>query len=203
MKGTVDSALRSLRNLKRPSKAANIRLLRTRGETATSLAIRDATSADIPALARVHVVTWNDTHGMRHGGPTYELRERQWRETFNRTDWWFCFVAERGNGELVGFAKGVPYQHGDLPDFAGELNKIYLLRDYQRLGIGRRLVGHVARRFLQHGINAMVLFGDDRNPSCACWDALGGERLYGPNGEFNGGYGWRDLRRLASTCPAD
>jgi GNAT superfamily N-acetyltransferase len=101
----------------------------------------------------------------------------------------------------VGFAKGVRYAHSDLPEFSGELNKIYLLRDYQPVGLGRRLVGHVARRFLVQGIGSMVLFGEARNPSCAAWDALGGERLYGPGGEFNGGYGWRDLRCLASMCP--
>jgi len=60
---------------------------------------------------------------------------------------WFCFVVENRKGELVGFAKGKTYNHSDLPDFSGELNKIYLLREYQRLGLGRRLVGCVARRF--------------------------------------------------------
>jgi GNAT superfamily N-acetyltransferase len=204
MKDTVNAMLRSLRNLRRPSKATNSRLLRARGETAASLVIREATSSDIPALARLHVTTWNATHGGGPNGPTYELRERQWREAFSRVDGsWFCLVIKRSSGELVGFAKGVRYQHSDLPDFAGELNKIYLLREYQRQGLGRRLVGHVARRFLGQGIGSMVLFGEARNPSCACWDALGGERLYGPNGEFHGGYGWRDLQRLAAACPVD
>ena len=173
-------------------------------EATASLAIRDATAPDIPALARLHVTTWNATHGKRPNGPTYELRERQWRETFDSEDTrWFCFVIERANGELVGFAKGVPYAHSDLPDFAGELNKIYLLREYQRQGLGRRLVGHVARRFLGQGIPSMVLFGEARNPSCLFWDALEGERLYAADGAFHGGYGWRDLRRLASICPME
>ncbi len=202
--GAIDAAVRSLRNLKRPSKTTNSRLLRARGETAASIAIRDAAASDIPALARLHVSTWNATHGWRPNGPTYELREHQWRQTFGRNDArWFCLVVERPNSELVGFAKGVPYEHRDLPGFAGELNKIYLLREYQRQGLGRRLVGHVVRRFLSQGITSMVLFGEARNPSCGFWDALGGERLYAANGEFHGGYGWRDLHRLASICPAE
>ena len=93
--------------------------------------------------------------------------------------------------------------NGGLPGFAGELNKIYLLRDYQRQGLGRRLVGHVARRFLSQGIASMVLFGEARNPSCGFWDRLGGERLYAANREFHGAYGWRDLRSLASKCSSD
>jgi ribosomal protein S18 acetylase RimI-like enzyme len=205
MTGVVDATIRRLRNLRRPSAAANASRLRARGEQVASLVVRDAISSDLPALARLHVETWNATHrGGRSGGPTIELRERQWREAFSRADGsWFCVVLERADGALVGFAKGTPYAHADLPAFAGELSKIYLLEEYQRLGLGRRLVGHVARRFLSRGIESMVLFGDARNPSSACWDALGGEPLPHPDGSFSGSYGWRDLRRLADACPTD
>ena len=204
MKRLADTTFRFLRNLRRPSKGENLALLRTRGETVASLAIRDATSSDIPALARLHVTTWNATYGVGQGGPTYELRERQWREAFSSVDGsWFCLVIERSNGELIGFAKGKRYASSDLPEFAGELNKIYLLEEYQRVGLGSRLMGHVVRRFLDEGIRSMVLFGDPGNPSCACWDALGGERLYSPRGDFDGAYGWRNLHDLAAMCPAD
>jgi len=133
------------------SKARNTRLLRARGETVVSLVIRDAAASDIPALARLHVETWNATHSWWNKGPTYELREHQWRDAFGHADGsWFCLVVERSNSELVGFAKGRLYD-GDLNGFGGELNKIYLLREYHRLGLGRRLVGYVARRFLRQG----------------------------------------------------
>lgn len=103
--------------------------------------------ADIPALAALHVKTWSETYWSVRHPPNYELREYQWREQFQKTDGkWFCFVVEDRKGALVGFAKGAAYASSDLPDYSGELNKIYLLRDYQRLGLGRQLVGHVARR---------------------------------------------------------
>src|SRR5262249_25941033 len=89
----------------------------------------------------------------------------------------------------------------DSSDVSGVLSKIYLLREYQRLGLGRRLVGHVARRFLSQGVHTMVLFGIPQNPSCAFHEVLGGERLFTENGEFHGGYRWPDLQRLASICP--
>ena len=169
-----------------------------------SLIIREAIASDIPALADLHVRTWNATYPEVQKKPTYEIRERQWREAFEVTDGsWFCFVVEGPNGELVGFAKGVPYEHGDLPGFAGELNKIYLLRKYHRRGLGRRLLGHVARRFLNQGISSMLLFGDARNPSNGFYEALGAERLVDNAGNFHGGYGWRDLRSLASVCPVE
>lgn len=169
-----------------------------------SLIIREATAADIPALAELHVKTWNATYPRVEKKPTYAVRERQWREAFAVTDGSvFCFVVEGPGGELVGFAKGVSYEHGDLPGFAGELSKIYLLGEYQRRGLGRRLVGHVARRFLSRGVTSMVLFAEPENPSCRFYEVLGAERLLDDAGQFHGGYGWRDLRRLASICPID
>jgi len=73
-----------------------------------SFHLRDAREADIPTLARLHVQTFNETHrGGRPGGPSYELRERQWRDAFAVQDSsWFCYVIEDDGGELVRFAKG-------------------------------------------------------------------------------------------------
>jgi GNAT superfamily N-acetyltransferase len=183
-----------------PSKSENARLLRERGETPASLIIREATAADVPALGQLHVTTWNATYApMLMNGPPVAVREHQWREAFANPDGsWFCFVVENSKGDLVGFAKG---RRSDHPEYAGELNKIYLLRDYQRLGIGRRLVGHVVRRFLAQGITTMWLFGDARNPSSAAWLALGARKTDDDPG--SGNYGWRDLRQLAEACPID
>jgi ribosomal protein S18 acetylase RimI-like enzyme len=112
----------------------------------------------------------------------------------------FCFVIENQHGELVGFAKGTRYAHPDLPNYSGELSKIYLLPEYQRLGLGRRLVGHLARRFLAQGISTMLLFADAGNPSCRFFEALRAEKILDAAGKFHGGYGWRDLRTLAAIC---
>lgn len=165
MKNLITAIVRVLLGLKRPSKATNTRRLWERGQTLSSFIIREATPADIPALAALHVKTCSETYWNVRHPPNYELREYQWREQFQKQDGkWFCFVVEDRSGALVGFAKGVAYASNDLPGYSGELNKIYLLRDYQRLGLGRRLVGHVARRFLSQGISSMVLFGVAQNP---------------------------------------
>lgn len=204
LKNVVDDITRFVRGLGRPSNTENEQLLSQRGESLESLVVREATSDDIPALARLHVKTWNDTYGSVVNPPSVQLRERQWREQFAKSDRsWFCFVIENSRRELVGFAKGMSYASDDLPNYSGELNKIYLLREYQRLGLGRRLVGHVARRFLEQGVTTMVLFGTPQNPSCAFHEALEGEKLFAKNGAFHGAYGWRDLQRLAALCPIE
>ena len=198
MKNLLNSFRLYLNGYKRPSKKANMRKLHERGETIDSFTFRDATKEDIPELAALHVKTWADTYWTVMFPPTFKVREYQWRKIFSQENdgSWFCILIVDKKNKLVGFAKGKTYKHSDLPEFSGELNKIYLLSNYQRIGLGRKLLGFVARRFLGKGINNMVLFGTAQNPSCAFHEAMGGERLYAKNGEFHGGYCWRDLKSL-------
>ena len=156
--------------------------------------LREARIHDVPALAALHVATFKEAHGKR-GAPTYALREMQWRTSFERDVDWFCYVAEAADRQLVGFAKGTLHD-GGVPGFEGELNKIYVLRAWHRLGIGRALVEQVARHFLAQGVGSMLLFGDARSASNGFYERLGAQRLFSRQGEFHGGYGWRDLRRL-------
>ena len=163
----------------------------------TPFRIRDALVEDAPALAALHVRTFRETHG---GGPGVDVRTEQWRTILGRGDARdFTVVVENDRGALVAFARGRPHD-GGIPAFAGELNKIYVLRELQGLGLGRLLVGTVAERFLGLGMHSMLLFGDARNRSNGFYEHMGAERLQSPEGEFHGGYGWRDLAVLAARC---
>jgi len=166
-----------------------------------TFSLRVAHEADIPRLAELHVQTFNETHrGGRPGGPSYELRERQWREAFALRDGsWLCYVIEDAEGNLLGFAKGIPHD-GGLSEYQGELNKIYVLRRVQRQGLGRRLLCAVAAGFVAKGVTSMLLFGEATNPSNGFYESFGAERLYSEKGEFHGAYGWRDLRLLVERC---
>jgi GNAT superfamily N-acetyltransferase len=163
--------------------------------------IRQAKPEDIPALAQLHVQTFNETHrGGRPGGPSQELRERQWSEAFSRPDGgWFSFVVEDDGGKLIGFAKGTRHD-GSVPGFAGELNKIYVLRRFHQQGVGRLLLCSVARRFVGESVGSMLLFGEATSPSNGFYEAFGAERLYNERGGFDGAYGWRDLAGLVAIC---
>jgi len=167
-----------------------------------SFKITEATISDVPALAALHVQTFNETHGFHPGGPTYELREYQWQKMFQQKDEsWFCFVMEDEPRKLIGFAKGQPYQHADCPGFTGELNKIYLLNNYHKRGLGRQLICKVAHEFIRRGIGSMLLFGDANSPSNGFYERMGAEKLFAKNGGFHGGYGWKDLQDLITNCP--
>ncbi|MBC8065373.1 MAG: GNAT family N-acetyltransferase [Chlorobia bacterium] len=137
-------------------------VLKWRGEEEASEPLfitRPTTLADVPALARLHVQTFNESHGP---GPSVETREAQWRQKL-ADDKGFCFVAIDPQRELVGFANGNPYELDDLP-YDGRLEKIYVLRAWHRQGIGRRLMSEVADTFLKQGIQSMLLFSEANNP---------------------------------------
>lgn len=148
-------------------------------------------------LADLHVRTFNETHvGPFGSGPTYETREWQWREKLSEMDaTTFALVLETDAKQLVGFIWCHPTQ--DNLKWAARLNKIYLLREYQRRGLGKRMVTAAVDRLLEHGLTSMVLFTEvDNEPACNFYEQLGGERQLNERGVFEGMYGWADLRKL-------
>ena len=165
-----------------------------------SFTIREATIADLPDLAALHVASFNETHGM-FNAPTIATRKWQWENIFqNKNDSWFCVVIEKENEGLIGFAKGQLYNHADHSEYLGELNKIYLLQKYQKLGLGRQLICKVANEFIQRGITSMLLFGDANSSSNKFYELMGAEKIFAKNGEFHGGYGWINLQNLVVNC---
>jgi len=176
----------------RPTGEGNARRLRERGESLDSIVFRDAVAADIPALADLHVTTWNATYNTTRG-PTIATRTWQWNQVFakeNRRD--FVLVLEDRNGRLIGFAWGKPHEG----EFEGELSKIYLRWEYHGLGLGRRMMAETARRFLDRGIHSFILFAELSNPTLGFYDRMGGERLFDDRGIFGGAYAWRDPKTL-------
>jgi L-amino acid N-acyltransferase YncA len=196
---TVISGKRIVWARKRNTKAQNARLFQARGETMASFVIRDATSADITALARLHVTAWNAAYGVT-SGPTVQLRERQWRETFAKPSGdWFVLLVVDPRGELVGFARGVKRPNG-----TGDFNKLYLLPAYQRFGLGSRLVGHLVRRFLAMGVRSMSGYVEPGNPSGKFFEHTGARPGRDHRGRVNySEYVWDDLELVAARCRID
>lgn len=195
VKVLVTSFKRFLLGLRRPSKATNLRLMKERGEDVNAFKIREARPEELKELVDLHVTTWNDTYPYVLSKPTHQIREYQWKKLFElKENKWFCYVVEDGSGKLVGFASG---NLNDSSQTTGNLSKIYLLRNYQRLGLGRKLMVEAARHFRSIGINSMVLFAEADNPSIRFYEVLGGERMYDDKGNFHGGYRWRSLEQLA------
>ena len=157
---------------------------------------REAREEDLPQLVELHVTSWNATYPNYFPKPSKDLRENQWRKSFKeKEDDWFCFVVLNDQKNIVGFAIGNNFNDPDLP-YKGQLNKIHFFKEYQRLGLGRKLVAKVVERLLDRGITSMILFADPENPNIRFYDVLQGERILDKDGKFQGAFGWEDIRKI-------
>jgi RimJ/RimL family protein N-acetyltransferase len=164
---------------------------------------RDVMNSDLDALAQLHATAWRQTYepifGTGYQFPTAELRKQQWEQKFTDKDEnWFCIVAEISE-QLIGFVSGNNYSSKELPDFDGELNKLYLLKEYQGFSIGRNLFIEACNRFLKNGISTMVAFTEPQNPTGKFFEYMGGKKLFNQEGLFHGAYGWFNLKSLPKS----
>ncbi|MDQ3929093.1 MAG: GNAT family N-acetyltransferase [Chloroflexota bacterium] len=171
------------------------------------MVIREATPADAPGIAKVHVDSWRTTYrGILPddflAGLSYEARERYWAGAIGNPDYrGFLYVAEDGPGNIVGFAAGGPPQTEETT-YEGELYVIYVLEGYQGRGIGRKLVSAVVSRLNETGIHSMLVWVISSNPFRRFYEVLGGEKVYEKEFQLGGvmltewGYGWMDTRSM-------
>jgi GNAT superfamily N-acetyltransferase len=169
--------------------------------------IRTATTADVSAIARVHVESWRTTYkGLVPddylASLAYKHRELLWREVLSRPGGQgLVYVAEDAPGDIVGFASGGPERSGD-PVYTGELYAIYLLESWQRRGLGRQLTVAVVSQLIQLGFTSLLIWVLAENPSRRFYEALGGHQVREKLGTTAGvqrlevAYGWRDARTL-------
>lgn len=97
---------------------------------------------DALGIAKVHVDSWRTTYkgivpGTYLNNLSYSKREEVWRKNLLSGEVW---VAETDEGEIIGFSSGGKERSGNYPGFEGEVYAIYLLKGYQKQGIGKRLI---------------------------------------------------------------
>jgi L-amino acid N-acyltransferase YncA len=172
--------------------------------------IRQATMADVAAIARVHVESWRTTYqGILPddylANLTYAQREFLWREILSkRGGHSLTYVAEDDSGDIVGFASGGPERSGDSV-YTGEIYAIYLLESWQGQGIGRQLTVTLVRQLMQQRLASLLVWVLAENPSRRFCEVLGG-RMVRERLEMIGGvqltdvaYGWLDAGTLFDT----
>jgi GNAT superfamily N-acetyltransferase len=114
----------------------------------------------------------------------------------------FFYVAELPSSRIVGFASGGARREEHYPEYEGELYAAYLLREHQRKGMGRQLIGAVAEGLAAKGRRSMLAWVLAENPSRPFYEAVGGKLLGSQAIEIGEAtfeevaYGWDDIRRL-------
>jgi GNAT superfamily N-acetyltransferase len=177
----------------------------------TTITVRRAAAGDAPAIARVRIDSWRTTYrglipdayldGMQVEAST-ALWDRVLMAGPNTTS---VFVAEH-RVEVVGFACGTLLKE-PKHDLDAELAAVYLRREFQHAGLGRRLVAAVVDAQREHGATGLLTWVIAGNKAArAFYERLGGELLVEQPFQWDGmdlveaGYGWRDLSALAGAC---
>jgi GNAT superfamily N-acetyltransferase len=180
---------------------------------APGIVIRRAAPRDAEAIARVRIDGWRTSYrglvpaayldGMQVDAST-ALWDKILTAGPNPAS---VFVATHGD-EVVGFAAGNMLAE---PRFGlnAELIAVYLRREFQRVGLGRRLIAAVVDAQRALGATGMIVWVIAGNkPARAFYEALGAELLIEQAFQWDGmdlleaGYGWRDLTALAAACRA-
>lgn len=170
--------------------------------------IRKAEIADAEGIARVHVDSWRTTYkGIMPdeylANLSYEKRGRMWKnilsaetnETFSN---FIMYVAENEDKEIIGFVSGgekVKDDHG----YKGELSGIYLLKEYQKQGIGRKLLSIFAENLYASGVESVNLWVLSQNNSRLFYEKMGAEKVLekeisiGAKTLIDTLYGWKNI----------
>lgn len=137
-------------------------------------------------------------------GMSYEDCEARWRDWMSEPGGHGIFyVAELPSDRIVGFASGGSRGEDLYLEYEGELYAAYLLREHQRKGLGRRLIGTVADGLAAQGKRSILAWVLAENPSRPFYDAMGGKLLGSQELEIGGvtleemAYGWDDVHPLA------
>jgi len=180
----------------------------------SSIVIRPARAGDAEAIARVRVDSWRETYrGMIPQAYLDAMKLEQSRALWEKvltagSTAVSVFVAECG-AEIVGFGSGntlAEPKHG----FDAELSAVYVRREFQRAGIGRRLVAETAIALSQRdrGASDLIVWVIAANKGArAFFERIGAELVIEQAFQWDGmdlveaGYGWRTLGRLTDSLP--
>ena len=123
------------------------------------MVIRPTQKADVEAMSRIYVQTWRDTYlGILPFDYLLEMstlhQSRAFLHELDRNDL-ISFVAE-DSGKILGFITGGLERHGD-DIYRGEIFTLYVLKNFQRRGVGKKLLSALAKQFEAYGIYSMLV----------------------------------------------
>jgi ribosomal protein S18 acetylase RimI-like enzyme len=163
--------------------------------------IRPSQRFDAHAISCIYVQTWQDTYlGIVPFAYLYAMSVDQHEQAFLKElagRQVLSYVAE-DNGRVVGFTTGGFERHRDAI-YGGEIYTLYVLKNYQRRGIGRLLVEALTRRFNHLGIHSMLVQVLKQNPYRNFYRKINGLHLKTQRLPFAGEvlhvefYGWIDI----------
>jgi ribosomal protein S18 acetylase RimI-like enzyme len=169
--------------------------------------IREARAEDAAEIARVHWESWETTYrgvlpDVVLDERTVEVRRAFWEQVFHETDGVpGVLVAVTEEGRIAGFVAFGRERSGEL-ECDGEVYALYLLKEHQGRGEGRRLMGEVAARLSAMGCQRMCLWVLAANRTVGFYERMGGSVIARRTERFGGeefeelAMGWETMDHL-------
>ena len=164
------------------------------------MVIRPSEKDDVHSMSRVYVQTWRDTYlGVVPYGYLYTMSVPQLEQGFLKelqSRHVISYVAEDA-GAVIGFVSG-GYERQADHIYNGEIYALYVLKNYQRQGVGTKLVSALAKQLNQFRIYSMLVRVLEHNPYRRFYEKVNGIYLRKHHMPFAGevldvaAYGWID-----------
>lgn len=168
--------------------------------------VRMAKPGDEYAIAEVHVESWKTTYqGIVDENYLQTLskssRAEMWKGAIARGFRDSCLFVALIEGKIVGYASGGP-ERTKKYGIDTELYAIYLLKEIQGRGIGKKLIQEVARFLKEKDHSSMLVWVLTENPCKHFYLSFSPEKLdteqikIGENSYEETAYVWKDLQKL-------
>jgi GNAT superfamily N-acetyltransferase len=175
------------------------------------LIIRRATVGDADAIARIRIDSWRTTYRNLIPAAYLESMEQQasralWEKILTAGANAAAVFVAANDADIVAFAAGNllrELKHG----LDAELTAVYVRLEFQRAGIGHRLLAAVVTALGEQHANGLIVWVLAANKAArAFFEQLGAELLIEQSFQWDelqlveAGYGWRDLHALSLAC---
>ncbi len=173
----------------------------------TVVDLRMATLEDAEAIARIHVETWRSSYAgmLPHDllvGMSLERQAAMWQRMLRGGE--TVIVADDPRYGVIGFGSYGP-NRAARSDFTGEVYTLYLLPDFQGLGIGQGLLRALFGALAREGHETALIWVVANNPSRFFYKAMGGRPAARRDTNMGGqtvpevAYGWENVHALPSA----
>jgi len=174
--------------------------------TARSLRLRQASEADVQALAEIRVATWHAAY--RGILPDHELARvdvassrRAFERHRSRPGHALWMAEDRRLGTPLGYTLVGPQLDPRLREFRGEVFELYVAPEYHGEGIGRQLLAAGLWQLVDRGQNPSLVWVLSQNRAQHFYAACGGELIARDTVEFGGYRGYRCAYGWAEVLP--
>ena len=170
-----------------------------------SIRIRGASLADVPAIARVHVESWQRSFegiapAQYLNSMSSEKREIVFAERLAEPTY-TMLVSETGSHGIVGFIDFGLMPASENFGHEARIFSFYFLRQFQRHGFGTELFTRCMKKIVEAGHNSVCLDTLEISPYRAFYEKMGGA-VVGKDSHKLGGvefptiiYGWESLQK--------